>query len=701
MLDPINGELPLVLAGPVPRRCSRDTILIWLCTSKSMTLNGYVYGISKGKFEVSAVIGTTRKTEQIQLGQYLFFHMVEIVPLRERFPAETPLAYDIVSGPLGTTPSQDRAGLASLLNVNDIALLPLSPYQLPTIVLQSEAELRFVYGSCRKLHGAGSDRLIFERVLIPYISRIDSVERPHALFLIGDQIYADDVSDGLAAHMSLLGSRLCGAFEHLPGGHQYPVGWDRSFCLGERTGFSAEKSVAKNHAFRFGEYVSLYLLTWNKELWPVKYGFDEPSPTSDAFRSQIEKVNLNTKRLDEAKASAGDLRRLLANTPTYMIFDDHEVTDDWNFDETWKAGVHGKPGAADVQSRLGKSLGQAIVINALTAYWAFQGWGNVALGTFTQEDFIRPLESYFLTDHRERQPPPFDERAIIWSFDTATTPPVFFLDTRTRRESDTRHFRLTSDKRLAELPPQNNLPYIVDVLTPSGDRLLERAALDELKNSLQGTGSIVLLVSATPIFPHNRIEAAGDGWSSFLRTKRGAQLRGDREGWSRNPWACFELYKALFEVNTKSVVIFSGDVHYAFAKQAELFDMSPFGRQRRIRLAQFVSSPMKNTSSALGLFNERPDRDQHTAFGQVLDELQILQRLNREPDAIEVQERRFSPVLETHVKMIDCGFPGGRALAYQTNFGQVRVRGTNLQHRYLVVDQTCVTRWIDFDQLDW
>ena len=58
------------------------------------------------------------------------------------------------------------------------------------------------------------------------------------------------------------------------------------------------------------------------------------------------------------------MRRVLANIPSYMIFDDHEVTDDWNMTfSTWKKIYH-------------DPLGMRIIQNALTAYALCQHWGN-------------------------------------------------------------------------------------------------------------------------------------------------------------------------------------------------------------------------------------------------------------------------------------------------------------------------------------
>ena len=58
------------------------------------------------------------------------------------------------------------------------------------------------------------------------------------------------------------------------------------------------------------------------------------------------------------------VRRVLANVPSLMIFDDHEITDDWNIDHAWVNSVYGKP------------AGRRAVTNGLLAYALCQHWGN-------------------------------------------------------------------------------------------------------------------------------------------------------------------------------------------------------------------------------------------------------------------------------------------------------------------------------------
>ena len=60
------------------------------------------------------------------------------------------------------------------------------------------------------------------------------------------------------------------------------------------------------------------------------------------------------------------VRRALANISTFMMFDDHEITDDWNLNPSWRTRVFTSP------------LGKSIVRNGMLAYALFQDWGNQA-----------------------------------------------------------------------------------------------------------------------------------------------------------------------------------------------------------------------------------------------------------------------------------------------------------------------------------
>src|SRR2546421_8538407 len=103
----------------------------------------------------------------------------------------------------------------------------------------------------------------------------------------------------------------------------------------------------------------MYLFAWSNVLWPQQIpnaGSSEEQHSVDDFRKTLPEV-----------------RRALANVPTYMILDDHEVTDDWFMNREWCNLV------------LERELGKRIIQNALLAYALFQAWGNTPL-QFSETD---------------------------------------------------------------------------------------------------------------------------------------------------------------------------------------------------------------------------------------------------------------------------------------------------------------------------
>ncbi|MGC4093003.1 MAG: hypothetical protein QM756_34975 [Polyangiaceae bacterium] len=71
---------------------------------------------------------------------------------------------------------------------------------------------------------------------------------------------------------------------------------------------------------------------------------------------------------ERAWTSSRNVRVLMAHLPSFMIFDDHEVTDDWNFDFAWVRMLHN---ARDDYRMWPKTL-----TDSLAAYWVYQGYCN-------------------------------------------------------------------------------------------------------------------------------------------------------------------------------------------------------------------------------------------------------------------------------------------------------------------------------------
>src|SRR5207248_8985191 len=117
------------------------------------------------------------------------------------------------------------------------------------------------------------------------------------------------------------------------------------------------------------------------------------------------------------------VRRALANISVYMVMDDHEITDDWNMTKSWETRVKRS------------KTGRRIVANGLAAYWIFQAWGNNP-DLFSQR-FVDTLVGYL--GERSVTSEEYESALITpddpkqWFFVAPTSPPVFFLDSRTRR----------------------------------------------------------------------------------------------------------------------------------------------------------------------------------------------------------------------------------------------------------------------------
>ena len=98
------------------------------------------------------------------------------------------------------------------------------------------------------------------------------MQRPHALFLGGDQLYADEVSLLLAGPLGRLAGRLGGidgaGEPSLPLGRGVvpPLGQPRGALLKREAGFSTGEG--DNHLLGFWEFVAHYLVSFNAALWP-------------------------------------------------------------------------------------------------------------------------------------------------------------------------------------------------------------------------------------------------------------------------------------------------------------------------------------------------------------------------------------------------------------------------------------------------
>jgi len=237
----------------------------------------------------------------------------------------------------------------------------------------------------------------------------------------------------------------------------------------------------------------------------------------------------------------------MAHLPCLMIFDDHDITDDWNLSAQWEETAYGHP------------FSRRIIGNALLGYLLCQAWGNYPDGCKPLVEQCQALASPQLDSQAQDQLIGELLRFQGWQFSLPSNPPLLVLDTRTRR------WRSESD-----------------LAKPSG--LLDWEALCELQQALLDHPSAII-VSPAPIFGVKLIETVQKLFSWL-----GYPLLVDAENWMAHRGAAQVILNIFRHSRTPGhYVILSGDVHYSF-----VYEVLIRHRQGSPHLWQVTSSGIKN-----------------------------------------------------------------------------------------------------------
>lgn len=255
---------PSLVLGPLLRYTGRESATVWVETSGACVVE---------------VLGHRSPTFHVEGHHYAIVLVDDLEP-----GSETP--YEVrLDGRAAWPPDDGRP--PSIIRTRD-----------------RERRLRLVFGSCRtgapqprSLAGPWPETLRRTGVdaLWTYARELQAGRRPcpDALMLLGDQVYADEVSPATAAFIRTR----------------------------RRVEQPREEEVAD-----FEEFTRLYRETW----------------------------------------SDPDIRWLLSTVPSMMIFDDHDVIDDWNISEAWVDETRAEPWWDDR------------ITGAFTAYWLYQHLGNLS-----------------------------------------------------------------------------------------------------------------------------------------------------------------------------------------------------------------------------------------------------------------------------------------------------------------------------------
>jgi hypothetical protein len=600
----VAASLPLLLAGPILRRTEPRSVTVWVALrqARRVTLRVYQWDATT-QTETERLVGS-RQT--VRLGAHLHVAAVTARAPEEwrALQPEILYCYNVFFASSDAEGDIGLAGAASAgepnlltpgvlvddpLTAGEVAQLiypgmPLPSFVLPAITLE---QMRLFHGSCRKPHGVGRDALAtLDHVLTT--TATDPLQRPQQLYLTGDQIYADDVAGALLPALMEAAEFLVGP-EEMPDVAQGSIG--RSLTTpGRRTRAVQELAhfttvTAENHLLTRGEYLAMYLFCWSDVLWPdtlpsaetVWQAYPEARPEDPREHEQaLATWGLEARELTDFRRNLPHVRRALANTPTYMVFDDHDVTDDWYLDGAWCAEVLHSP------------LGRRILRNALYSYAMCQAWGNDPdqFDAPNGQSFLALVDrwrangagaeagadSALLANHLGLPDAflgqgtlPRTDRALRWHF-TIKTPAyhMIVLDERTRRVYDQPH--------------------------AAPGLLSEEAMAEQIGDPIPGDGRLTLLVAQTPVLGVSIVATI-----QFLRRNHYVY---DRESWALNARIWQQLLQRLARFGC--VVILSGDVHYGYGAILEYWEQAEGSAPRgTATIVNFTSSALKNTAAGV------------------------------------------------------------------------------------------------------
>ncbi|MGY1812141.1 alkaline phosphatase D family protein [Blastococcus sp. SYSU D00820] len=365
---------------------------------------------------------------------------------------------------------------------------------------------RIAFGSCR--YATPSTVLPAEGIppdaLDAYATRMITLpedEWPDALLLLGDQVYADELTKATRTWLSLRRGTP------VPEGSQ----------VGD-----------------YEEYTRLYAESW----------------------------------------SDPQVRWLLSTVPSSMVFDDHEMIDDWNTSAAWRATTTATDWWSDR------------IAGGLASYWVYQHLGNLSPQELADDALWQRVRRCTDGDDAE---PLLREMALAADRDPATF-----------RWSYVRHW---GEARLVMVDSRAGR-----VLDEHGRRMLDDAEFDWVEAAMrraveEGAEHVVIGTSLPWLLPHAIHEI--ERWNATLNVRHHRKLRGRlaeqlRQAADLEHWAAFghsfeRLGRALTALARgehgrapATALVLSGDVHHAYA--AELVEPGDL----TTRVHQLTVSPLHN-----------------------------------------------------------------------------------------------------------
>lgn len=268
------------------------------------------------------------------------------------------------------------------------------------------------------------------------------------------------------------------------------------------------------------------------------------------------------------------IRWLLSTIPSAMIFDDHDIRDDWNTSWTWR------------QEMEATDWWQERVVGGLAAYWVHQHLGNLGPEERANDELWRRVTTYdgpgeldlsdaldALADRADHRP-----ETYRWSYS---------------RDFDTQARLVVVDSRAAR------------VLEPDRRSMLDEGELIWLDAQLQGDVDHLLVGTSLPFLLGpglHHAESFGESIAEGAWGRPGKWLGEHfRQGADLEHWGAFQrgfrdVAEIVLEVAQgrrgrapRTITFLSGDVHHSYLAEAW-----PRHGVAASRILQAVCSPIRN-----------------------------------------------------------------------------------------------------------
>jgi hypothetical protein len=266
------------------------------------------------------------------------------------------------------------------------------------------------------------------------------------------------------------------------------------------------------------------------------------------------------------------VRWLLSTLPTAMIFDDHDVHDDWNTSRDWVRDIRGL-GWWDER-----------IVGGFMSYWVYQHLGNLS-----PEDRMDDTTYCAVRDQEG------DAGAIVREFAFAADREVAGARWSYRRDLGRTRI-VMMDSRAGR------------VLEPSARHMVDAEEWECIERWTEGSFDHILLGTSLPAFLGRGMhhleawnEAVCEGaWGRVAAGLAEKMRRGvDLEHWAAFGDSLRDLESLVDRISSgghggapASVVLLSGDVHHAYLARAR-FDGAD-GQNGRSPVYQAVCSPLRN-----------------------------------------------------------------------------------------------------------